>query len=43
MAPVLMDRQRIIWLVGHRIDEHVKVTAATAQVLRVEIFLIDNR
>ncbi|MBR9984626.1 MAG: tRNA lysidine(34) synthetase TilS [Desulfosarcina sp.] len=43
MAPVLMDRQRIIWLVGHRIDEHVKVTTATAQVLRVEIFLIDTR
>jgi len=43
MAPVLMDRQRIIWLVGHRIDDHVKVTTATAQVLRVEFFLLDTR
>jgi tRNA(Ile)-lysidine synthase len=43
MAPVLTDRQRIIWLVGHRIDEHVKVTTATVRVLRVEFFLIDTR
>ena len=43
MAPVLMDRQRIIWLVGHRIDDHVKVTTATSQVLRVEFFLLDTR
>ena len=42
-APVLMDRRRIIWLVGHRIDEHVKVTTATALVLRVEFFLLDTR
>ena len=42
-APVLMDRQRIIWLVGHRIDDHVKVTTATSQVLRVEFFLLDTR
>jgi tRNA(Ile)-lysidine synthase len=43
LAPVLVDRQRIIWLVGHRIDDHVKVTTATTQVLRVEFFLIDTR
>lgn len=43
MAPVLMDRQRIIWLVGQRIDDHVKVTAETTQVLRVEFFLLDTR
>lgn len=43
MAPVLMDRQRIIWLVGHRIDDHVKVKSATSQVLRVEFFLLDTR
>jgi len=42
-ASVLMDRQRIIWLVGHRIDDHVKVTTATSQVLRVEFFLLDTR
>jgi tRNA(Ile)-lysidine synthase len=43
MAPVLRDRQRIIWLVGHRIDDHVKVTTTTAQVLKVEFFLLDTR
>jgi tRNA(Ile)-lysidine synthase len=43
MAPVLIDRRRIIWLVGQRIDDHVKVTTATSQVLKVEFFLLDNR
>lgn len=43
MAPVLMDRQRIIWVVGHRIDDHVKVKPTTSQVLRVEFFLLDTR
>ncbi|MDX2453617.1 tRNA lysidine(34) synthetase TilS [Desulfosarcina sp.] len=43
IASVLMDKQRIIWLVGHRIDDHVKVTTATSQVLRVEFFLLDTR
>ncbi len=43
MAPVLMDREQIVWLVGHRIDDRVKVTTATAQVLRVEFFLLDTR
>ncbi|MCB2146419.1 MAG: tRNA lysidine(34) synthetase TilS [Deltaproteobacteria bacterium] len=43
MAPVLADKQRIIWLVGQRIDDHVKVTADTSEVLCVEFFLIDTR
>ena len=43
MAPVLTDRQRIIWLVGQRIDDHVKVTAVTSQALGVEFFLLDTR
>jgi tRNA(Ile)-lysidine synthase len=43
MAPVLTDRQRIIWLVGQRIDDHVRVTADTSQVLSVEFFLLDTR
>lgn len=43
MAPVLTDRERIIWLVGQRIDDHVKVTAQTSQVLSVEFFLLDTR
>jgi tRNA(Ile)-lysidine synthase len=42
-ALVLMDRQRIIWLVGRRIDDQVKVTAETSQVLSVEFFLLDTR
>lgn len=42
-TPVLTDRERIIWLVGHRIDEHVSVTAETSQVLCVEFFLLDIR
>jgi tRNA(Ile)-lysidine synthase len=43
LTPVLTDRQRIVWLVGQRIDEHVKVTAATTQVLAIEFFLLDTR
>jgi tRNA(Ile)-lysidine synthase len=43
MAPVLTDRERIIWLVGQRIDDHVRVTADTSQVLCVEFFLLDMR
>ena len=42
-APVLTDKQRIIWLVGQRIDDHVKVTAHTSEVLCVEFFLLDTR
>ena len=43
MTPVLLDQQRIIWLVGQRIDDHVKVTSETSQVLSVEFFLLDTR
>lgn len=43
MAPVLTDTKRIIWLVGERINDHVKVTADTSQVLSVEFFLLDTR
>ena len=42
-APVLADRKRIIWLMGQRMDEHVKVSEETTQVLAVEFFLIDSR
>jgi tRNA(Ile)-lysidine synthase len=42
-APVLADKKRIIWLMGHRMDEHVKVTEETSQVLAVEFFLLDTR
>ncbi len=43
MTPVLADKQRIIWLVGQRIDDHVKVTPDTYRVLGVEFFLLDTR
>lgn len=43
MATVLTDSQRIIWLVGQRIDDFVRVTTETSQVLRVEYFLLDTR
>jgi tRNA(Ile)-lysidine synthase len=43
MTPVLTDQQRIVWLVGQRIDEHVKITAATTRVLGIEFFLLDTR
>ncbi|BBO71709.1 tRNA(Ile)-lysidine synthase [Desulfosarcina alkanivorans] len=42
-TPVLADQQRIIWLVGQRMDDHVKVTASTSKVLVVEFFLLDTR
>ena len=43
MAPVLADKKRIIWLMGQRMDDHVKVTEDTSQVLAVEFFLLDTR
>ncbi|WP_155313261.1 tRNA lysidine(34) synthetase TilS [Desulfosarcina ovata] len=43
IAPVLTDSNRIIWLVGRRMDDFVKVTHATTCVLVVEFFLIDTR
>lgn len=42
-APVLADRKRLIWLIGQRMDDHVKVTGETSQVLVVEFFLLDTR
>jgi tRNA(Ile)-lysidine synthase len=41
--PVLTDSRRIIWLVGQRIDENVKVTARTTRILQIEFFLLDTR
>jgi tRNA(Ile)-lysidine synthase len=43
MAPLLADQRGIIWLVGQRIDDYVKVTTATSRVLGVEFFLLDTR
>ena len=41
VTPVLADQQRIIWLVGQRMDEYAKVTENTYDVLCVEYFLLD--
>lgn len=39
-CPVLLSRTKIIWLVGYRIDDSVKVTSSTRIVLKVELFFI---
>lgn len=36
-CPVLLSRDRIIWVVGHRIDEGYKVSGATRSVLKVAL------
>ncbi|MBL7180738.1 MAG: tRNA lysidine(34) synthetase TilS [Pseudomonadota bacterium] len=38
-CPVLLSRGKIIWVVGHRIDESVKVMPATGKVLKGELRL----
>ena len=42
-VPVLADARGIVWLVGQRIDDRVKVSSETSQILRVEFFLLDTR
>ncbi len=38
-CPILLSRGKIIWVVGHRIDESVKLTPSTRNVLKVELLL----
>ena len=38
-CPILLSRGRIIWVVGHRIDESVKVMPSTRNVMKVELLL----
>jgi tRNA(Ile)-lysidine synthase len=38
-CPILLSRGKIIWVVGHRADESVKMTPSTRNVLKVELFL----
>ena len=40
---VIADTEGIVWLVGQRIDERVKVTARTSRILSIEFFLLDTR
>lgn len=42
-TPVLADRRGIVWLIGQRIDERVKVTPRTSRILNTEFFLLDTR
>ncbi len=36
-CPILLSKNAVVWLAGHRIDGHFKVTPSTRRVLRVEI------
>ena len=38
-CPILLCNGKIIWIIGHRIDEAVKVIPTTKNVLKVELFL----
>ena len=38
-TPVLVSRNAIVWIVGHRIDERAKITQQTRNVLKIELFL----
>lgn len=38
-CPVLVSGDKIIWVAGHRIDDSVKVTPATVNVLKAELLL----
>jgi tRNA(Ile)-lysidine synthase len=38
-CPILLSRGKIIWVVGHRIDESVKVMPSTRNVMKVELLL----
>ena len=38
-CPILLSRGRIIWVVGHRMDDRFKIGPATRNVLKVELLL----
>ena len=38
-TPVLVSKDTIVWIVGHRIDERAKITQQTRNVLKIELLL----
>ena len=40
-CPLLLNKDKIIWIVGHRIDDSSKVKSSTRNVLQAELFLAD--
>jgi len=42
-CPILLSRGRIVWVVGYRIDESVKLTSSTKDVLKIDFLLPDPK
>jgi tRNA(Ile)-lysidine synthase len=38
-TPVLVSKDTIVWIVGHRLDERAKIVQQTRNVLKIELFL----
>lgn len=38
-CPLLISRDKIIWVIGHRIDESVKITPATRNIVKAQLLL----
>jgi tRNA(Ile)-lysidine synthase len=38
-CPIVLSRQRIIWIVGHRLDNHAKLGPQTRRILKAELLL----
>jgi tRNA(Ile)-lysidine synthase len=41
-CPLLVSRGRILWVAGHRIDHHARLSERTQQVFKAEIILADR-
>lgn len=40
--PILCDREKILWVAGHRLDDRVKVTPETRRILRIRMFEVSS-
>jgi tRNA(Ile)-lysidine synthase len=38
-CPIVLSRDKIIWIAGHRIDDSVKVSSQTRRILKAELAL----